>query len=267
MSILKDLTLGQYLPADSLVHRLDPRTKIGSALILMAALMFINGLMGFVPIGLGIFAVIGLSGTPYSVVLKNIRAFRWLLLITFLAHSIMTPGTEVTIRETIIPWITQEGLNQGALFTVRLASIMIIAAILTLTTAPIEVADGLESLLSPFKRIGVPAHELAMMMVIALRFIPTLVDEADRLQKAQMARGADFSGNPFRKAKRLTALLIPLMLSAFRRADELAVAMDARCYRGGTGRTHYRELTFEPMDVIAALALIFVMTACYVLIW
>ena len=266
MSILKDLTLGQYLPADSVVHHLDPRTKLGSALALMAVLMFVKSLMGFLPLCVGIVGVIGLSGISYSVVLRNIRAFRWLLLLTFFAHSFLTPGTEITVRDTIIPWITHEGLNQGALFTGRLASIMVIAAILTLTTAPIEVADGLESLLSPFKRIGVPAHELAMMMVIALRFIPTLVDEAGRLQKAQMARGADFSGNPFRKAKKLTALLIPLMLSAFRRADDLAVAMDARCYRGGTGRTQYRELAFEPMDGLAALALVSVITACYLLI-
>ena len=260
MSLLNDLTLGQYLPIDSPVHRLDPRTKLCGTLVIMAALMLVNNLWVYVPICIWMGIIVHLSLLPFATVLKNIRAFRWLLMITFFAHALFTPGMTLEIAGYQNPWITQEGIEQGALFTARLTAIMVTAAILTLTTAPIEVADGLESLLKPFKRIGVPAHELAMMMVIALRFIPTLVEEADRLQKAQIARGADFSGNPIRRARKMMALLIPLMISAFRRADELAVAMEARCYRGGTGRTQFRELFLTYRDYLA-MAMILMMIA------
>jgi len=263
MSIFSDLTLGQFLPVDSVVHRLDPRTKLCGALLVMAGLMFITDARAFLPIVISLTVIIPFASLPYHVVLKNIRAFRWLLIITFSAHALFTPGHDIQLAGLSTEWITYEGVEQGVLFTGRLVIIMTVATMLTLTTAPIDVADGLESLLNPFRRIGVPAHELSMMMVIALRFIPTLVEEAERIHKAQLARGADFSGNPIRRARKLTALLIPLMLSAFRRADELATAMDARCYRGGTGRTRFRELAFSGRDALAGSVLILMIAAGY----
>ena len=249
--MLNDLTLGQYLPTDSPVHRLDPRTKLCGTLFVMIVLMLINNLLIYPLVFLWLFGVMRMALLPFTTVMRNIRAFRWLLAITFVAHACFTPGHPLEMAGTTVPGITIEGLVQGTLFTSRLIAVMLAAAVLMLTTAPIEVADGLESLLNPFKRIGVPAHELAMMMVIALRFIPTLVEEAERLQKAQTARGADFTGNPFRRAHKLMSLLVPLMLSAFRRADELAVAMESRCYRGGAGRTQFRELCLTRSDYLA----------------
>jgi energy-coupling factor transport system permease protein len=197
--------------------------------------------------------------------LNNLRAFRWLLLITFIAHACFTPGQSLAIAGYTLPGLTQEGLVQGMIFTLRLITIMTIAAILMLTTAPLDVSDGLESLLKPLQRFGLPAHELAMMMVIALRFIPTLVEEAERLQKAQMARGADFTGNPIRRARRMTSVLIPLMLSAFKRAEDLAVAMEARCYRGGLGRTHYRNMAMTRNDYIAMSSVIGLLICCWLI--
>lgn len=248
MSLLHDITLGQYFPIHSPVHRLDPRTKLCGTILFMIVLMFIQDLRFYSLVFVWLLVVIRMAALPLMIALKNLRAFVWLLAMTFVAHAIFTPGRSVGPA-----WLglTAEGLMQGTVFTVRLIALMLAAAVLTLTTEPIEVADGLEALLRPFKRIGLPVHELAMMTVIALRFIPTLVEEADRLQKAQMARGADFTGNPIRRARKLMALLIPLMLSAFRRADELAVAMEARCYRGGIGRTQFRPLRLVRHDYLA----------------
>lgn len=265
MSLLQDLTLGQYLPGDSFAHRLDPRVKLCGTMGLMIALVWVKDPRVFLMLLVLLLAGTWLTGLPSRALLKNLRAFQWLLLITFFANACFTPGQSVVVWNIQLPWVTDAGLFHGALFTLRMMVIMLIAALLTLTTAPLDVADGLESLLKPLKPIGVPAHELAMMMVIALRFIPTLVDEAERLRKAQMARGADFSGNPVRRARKLTALLIPLMVSAFRRADELAVAMEARCYRGGMGRTHYRELRLTTNDYVTIFCILS-LTAAFILV-
>lgn len=251
MSLLHDLTLGQYVPVDSPVHRLDPRTKLCGTMLLMAVLMIIRDLRFYPIVLIWLAGVVRVAGLPPTMVVRNLRPFIWLLTITFVAHALLTPGRSA--GPVGIAWLglTAEGLTQGTLFTVRLMTIILLASVLTLTTTPIEVADGLEALLKPFQRIGVPAHELAMMTVIALRFIPTLVEEADRLQKAQMARGADFTGSPIRRARKFMALLIPLILSAFRRADDLAVAMEARCYRGSVGRTQFRALRLAGPDYLA----------------
>jgi energy-coupling factor transport system permease protein len=262
MAILQDLTLGQYLPADSPVHQLDPRTKLCSAIVLMIGLMWVKDLSLFPLILISLAGIVRLSDVPTHMILNNLRAFRWLLLITFTAHACFTPGQPLLIEGYTLPGLTQAGLVQGLIFTLRLMTIMVIAAILMLTTAPLDVSDGLESLLKPFQRFGLPAHELAMMMVIALRFIPTLIEETDRIQKAQMARGADFTGNPIRRARRMTSLLIPLMLSAFRRAEDLAVAMEARCYRGGIGRTHYRNMALTRKDYIAMAGVVSLLICC-----
>lgn len=252
--MLRNLTLGQYYPGESSIHRLDPRTKLCGALALMAALIWIKTLPVFFFKLAVVGALVRVSGVPLHLPLNNLKAFRLILVITFAAHACFTPGEAVVIAGFTLPGPTWEGMLQGSVFCLRLAVIMLIAALLMLTTAPLDVSDGIERLLKPLERFGLPAHDLAMMMVIALRFIPTLVEEADRLQKAQLARGADFTGNPIRRVRRMTALLVPLMLSAFRRAEELAVAMESRCYRGGRGRTQFRVLALGRNDYVAISA-------------
>ncbi len=260
--MLQNLTLGQFYPGESSIHRLDPRTKLCGALALMAVLIWVETLPLFFFMLTMVAVLVGVSRIPPHLPLNNLKAFRLILIITFAAHACFTPGEVVVIAGFTIPGPTWEGMLQGAVFCLRLAVIMLIAALLMLTTAPLDVSDGIERLLKPLERFGLPAHDLAMMMVIALRFIPTLVEEADRLQKAQAARGADFTGNPIRRVRKMTALLVPLMLSAFRRAEELAVAMESRCYRGGTGRTQFRILTLGRNDYVAIGAVTILLVLC-----
>ena len=252
--MLQNLTLGQFYPGESTIHRLDPRTKLCGALALMAVLVLVKTLPLFFFMLAAVAALVRISRVPPHLLLNNLKAFRLILIITFAAHACFTPGEAVVVAGFTVPGPTWEGMFQGAVFSMRLVVIMLIAALLMLTTAPLDVSDGIERLLKPLERFGLPAHELAMMMVIALRFIPTLVEEADRLQKAQAARGADFKGNPIRRVRKMTALLVPLMLSAFRRAEELAVAMESRCYRGGTGRTQFRVMALARNDYVAIAA-------------
>jgi len=256
MRFLTDITLGKYVAVDSPLHRLDPRTKFLGTCALMIAVL---GTGGFAPLLLFspfLALTILLSRVPARLVLSNLRPFLWLFLFTLVLHALMTPGA-ILWR---IPWlgrpITAEGMWMGLFFSLRLASVILIASLLTLTTTPMELTDGLERLLNPLRRFGFPAHELAMMVAIALRFIPVLIEEAERLYKAQLARGADFSGGPIRRARSLIPLLVPLFISAFSRADRLALAMESRCYRGGIGRTSYRELKFTPADAWAALVVL-----------
>lgn len=260
--MLRNLTLGQYYPGESSIHRLDPRTKLCGALALMAALIWVKTLPLFFFMLITVAVLVRISGVPARLLLNNLKAFRLILIITFAAHACFTPGAAVVVAGFTVPGPTWEGMFQGAVFSLRLVVIMLIAALLMLTTAPLDVSDGIERLLKPFERFGLPAHELAMMMVIALRFIPTLVEEADRLQKAQAARGADFTGNPIRRVRKMTALLVPLMLSAFRRAEELAVAMESRCYRGGTGRTRFRVMVLDRNDYAAMVAVAVLLVLC-----
>ena len=223
--MLQHLTLGQYYPGESPIHRLDPRTKLCGALVLMAALIWVKALPLFFFMLAVVAALVRVSGVPLHLPMNNLKAFRLILIITFAAHACFTPGEAVIIAGYTVPGPTWEGMFQGAVFSLRLVVIMLIAALLMLTTAPLDVSDGIERLLKPLERFGLPAHELAMMMVIALRFIPTLVEEADRLQKAQAARGADFTGNPIRRV---------------RENDRPAGAPDALGLPagGGTGRRH-----------------------------
>ncbi len=262
--MLQNLTLGQYYPGESSVHRLDPRTKLCGALALMAGMIWMKTLPFFFLMLITVAALSRISDIPSHLLLSNLKAFRPILIITFAAHTLFTPGEAVIIGGYTIPGPTWAGMFQGTIFCLRLVTIMLIAALLMLTTAPLDVSDGIERLLKPLERFGLPAHELAMMMVIALRFIPTLVEEADRLQKAQAARGADFTGNPVRKIRKMTTLLVPLMLSAFRRAEDLAMAMEARCYRGGTGRTKFRILVLGRNDYVALGALATLLCLCAV---
>jgi energy-coupling factor transport system permease protein len=210
--------------------------------------------------------VIGLSQIPVKMVLRSLRPLWFIILLTAIIHLFMTPGV---VLYTIGPLaMTIEGVEQAALMTARLVFLIAISSLLTFTTSPLALTDGIERLLNPFKVIGVPAHELAMMMTIALRFIPTLIEETDRIMKAQTARGADFAeGNLMRRAKSMVPLLVPLFISAFRRADDLAVAMEARCYRGGENRTRMKELRLAALDGVAFAIIIILIAALGVLRW
>ena len=245
---MREITIGQYIPGNSIVHRLDPRTKIIITLAYMILLFTLNNFYGYIfPVGFILLATL-LSGISVRYLLKGLKPLVFIITLTFLLNSFMIKGR--VIYELGPFDITYEGLSQGAFMAIRLILLITGTSLLTLTTSPISLTDGIERLLSPFKKIGVPAHELAMMMTIALRFIPTLLEEADKIMKAQMARGADFeSGNLINRAKNLVPLLVPLFISAFRRADDLAMAMEARCYRGGENRTRMKELKMTFLDM------------------
>lgn len=261
MAFLQDITLGRYVAAESPLHRLDPRTKFVATLALMVAVLSGTGFAPLLLFCAVLAAAMALSHLPARLVLGNLRPFLWLFLFTFGLHSLLTPGQPLAF----VPWtevaITREGMASGAFFSLRLAAVVLVAALMTLTTAPLELTAGLERLLGPLRRIGFPAHEMAMMITISLRFIPVLVDEAERLRKAQLARGADFGGNPLRRARALVPLLVPLFVSAFDRADRLALAMESRCYQGGAERTHYHELRLARRDAICGAAVLLAIVA------
>lgn len=251
--MLKDITIGQYFPGDTFIHRLDPRIKIIIISIFIMSLFFVNSFIPYIFITGFILLVIKVSGIPVKYILKGLKPLFFIILITFTINILFTKG-EVLYKIGPVS-ITKEGLYFAFFMGLRLIFLITGTSLLTLTTSPIVLTDGIESLLNPFKKIGVPAHELAMMMTIALRFIPTLLEETDKIMKAQMARGADFeSGNILRRARNLVPLLVPLFINAFRRADELATAMEARCYRGGDNRTRLNELKLVKSDVIALIS-------------
>ena len=246
--MLKDITIGQYLPGDTIIHRLDPRVKILIVMFFIASLFFINSFYPYIFI-LGFIGVsVGLSQLPIKFILKGLKPLIFIILITFTINVFMTKGEVLFPIGPLV--VTKEGLYQATFMALRLIFLITGTSLLTLTTSPISLTDGIEKLLMPFSRLGLPAHELAMMMTIALRFIPTLLEETDKIMKAQMARGADFeSGNILKRAKALVPLLVPLFVNAFRRADELATAMEARCYRGGENRTRLNELKLRKQDI------------------
>lgn len=249
--MLSDITLGQYFPGNSFIHRLDPRTKILATLIYIVAIFFAN-----TPLTYGLLAgfaavVILVSRLPLGLVFSSLKPIWIIVILTMLIHMFTAPGENIVYAWKFLK-VTAEGLDLGIKMAVRLILLLLFSSILTFTTSPIVLTDGIEKLLRPFKAIGVPAHEMAMMMTIALRFIPTLLEETDRIMKAQTARGADFgSGNILQRMKNMLPLLVPLFISAFRRADELATAMEARCYRGGEGRTRMHELSYNGRDYVA----------------
>jgi energy-coupling factor transport system permease protein len=248
-----NITLGQFLPGNSAVHRLDPRTKILLMIVYIVIVFLVKTLYVFALPTLLLVLMFALARVPGSYFFSSLKPMRWLLIFMFLINLFATSGTKVLVSWHFIT-ITQEALLQAVFFTLRLVLLVAGTSVLTLTTSPIALTDGLEKLLSPLRRLHFPAHELAMMMTIALRFIPTLMEETDRIQKAQMARGADFeSGNIIQRAKSMIPILVPLFVSAFRRADELAMAMESRCYHGGEGRTRMRELHLHIGDLYAAL--------------
>lgn len=249
--MLKEITIGQYLPGESFIHKLDPRTKILISLLFIVCLFIVNKFVGYTFIVAFLIAIIAIAKIPPRFIFNGLKPIFLLVLLTAILNMFMIRGTEETLLFKFgILSIYVEGLKTAAFMAIRLILLIAGTSILTLTTSPIELTDGIEKLLRPIgKEI---AHELAMMMTIALRFIPTLIDETDKIMKAQKARGADFeSGNIIQKAKNLVPLLVPLFISSFRRADELAMAMEARGYRGGAGRTRMKVLKFTNKDTVA----------------
>lgn len=251
--MLRDITLGQYMPGKSLIHTLDPRTKILLTIVYIAMIFCVTSPVWYVLPILYLLVCVRLSGLTAKQLLKAIKPLRFLLILTFVLNLFFSNGTTVWLEWGWLR-VTQEGLLTAIHFSMRLIFLVAGTSVLTLTTSPIALCDGIETLLKPLNRLRFPSHELAMMMTIALRFIPTLIEEADKIMKAQMARGADFeSGNLFKRAKAMVPLLVPLFVSAFRRAGDLAMAMEARCYHGGEGRTRLRVLHFERNDLLASL--------------
>lgn len=245
--MFKDITIGQYFPGESIVHRFDPRLKIITMIFFIISLFFINTFIPYIFVAIYLFIIIKIGNLPLKLVLKGLKPLRWILLITFVINIFFLPG-EPLFKLGFLT-ISKEGLKTACLMAIRLMFLVLGTSLLTYTTSPIELTDGIEALLKPMKKIGVPSHEIAMMMTIALRFIPTLIEETDKIMKAQMARGADFeSGNIIKRSKNLVPLLVPLFVNSFRRADELATAMEARCYRGGVGRTKMKVLVLEKYD-------------------
>ncbi len=248
---LDNITLGQYYPADSVVHRMDPRVKIILLIAVIVAVFLAGNLLAFAPVIAFLIVVTKLSKVPVKMMLKGLKPLRLILILTFVLNLFFLQG-ETVLLDLGFAQIKQEALVLAVHYSLRLILLVLFSSLLTLTTPPITLTDGLERLLSPLRVIHFPAHEMAMMMSIALRFIPTLMEEADKIMKAQTARGADFeSGNLIARAKAMVPLLVPLFVSAFRRAGDLAMAMEARCYHGGEGRTRLRVLKCEKRDYIA----------------
>lgn len=248
--MLKDITLGQYYQTDSVIHRLDPRVKLVATLAFIISLFIVNSFWGYLIAAVFLALMIRLSHVPFKFMVRGMKAIVFLLVVAGVFNLFLTPG-EVVVSFWKLK-ITKEGIKLALLMAARLCFLIIGSSIMTLTTTPNQLTDALEKLLAPLKKIHVPIHEIAMMMSIALRFIPILLEETDKIMKAQIARGADFeSGNLITRAKNLVPLLVPLFISAFRRANDLAMAMEARCYRGGEGRTKMKPLHYEKRDYLA----------------
>ncbi len=247
---LDKIALGQYVPADSFIHALDPRTKIILTLVLMTSIFLTRGLPGFFIWGVMLFFFSRLSKIPFRVVWTSARPVLVLVVFTALLHLFLTPGEPLITAGWIT--VTEEGIRRAAEMSFRLLFLVMFASFLTLTTTPSKISDGLEGLLSPLKAIGFPSHEIAMMITIALRFIPTIFEETGRIIKAQKSRGADFeAGGLYKRAKAYIPVLIPLFVIIFKRAESLAAAMEARGYHGGRGRTRMYPLKYASRDVAA----------------
>jgi energy-coupling factor transport system permease protein len=248
--MLKDITLGQYYQTNSIIHRLDPRVKLATTFIFIISLFLFKGVLGYAVAAIFLVSVIKLSKVPFKFMVRGMKAIAFLLLITVVFNLFLTPGEPVfTIWKFSL---TKEGIKTAALLAVRLCFLIIGSSVMTLTTTPNQLTDGMEKMLSPLNKINVPVHEIAMMMSIALRFIPILSEETDKIMKAQLARGADFeTGNLIKRVKAMVPILVPLFISAFRRANDLAMAMEARCYRGGENRTKMKPLKYAKVDYVA----------------
>ena len=253
--MLRDITLGQYFPGNSCIHNLDARVKIIATLLFIVELFIVDNFIGFLIAGIALAVVIGVSKVPFSFMVRGLKPIMLILIFTFALNMFMVDGK--ILWQIGILKITAEGLEIAVFMAIRLILLLLGSSLLTLCTRPIALTDGIEKLLSPFEKIGLPAHDIAMMMTIALRFIPTLLEEADKIMKAQQARGADFeTGNLLQRAKSLIPILVPLFVSSFRIAQDLAMAMEARCYRGGKNRTRMNEMKLKGGDYAAVILLI-----------
>ena len=263
---MRDITLGQYVAGDSVIHKLDPRTKI-AMMILYIAMTFLVKEIWYMAIPF-VYLVLELilSGISLRYILNSLKPIRFLLILMFLLNLFFTKGEHVWLDLGF--WqLTGEAVLQSFFLSIRIVLLVAGASMLTLTTSPIALTDGLEKLLTPLKIFHFPAHELAMMMTIALRFVPTLMDESEKIRNAQMSRGADFeSGNVFKRVKSMIPILIPLFVSSFRKADDLAIAMESRCYHGGDGRTRMHQLKFRKEDLIAILITLLFVAALIVIL-
>ena len=262
--MLREITLGQYYQTQSVLHKMDSRVKLVATLVYIVSLFVVNNFWGYLLAAAFLALCIILSHVPFRFMIKGMKAVLFLMLFAVVLNLFLTPG-EPVIRIWKLK-ITDAGILLAAKMAIRLTLLIIGSSLMTLTTTPNHLTDGLESLLSPLKRLKVPVHEVAMMMSIALRFIPILLEETDKIMKAQIARGADFdSGNLLQKAKAMVPLLVPLFIAAFRRANDLAMAMEARCYRGGEGRTKMKPLIYRRRDYIA-YGVVFVYLAASIVI-
>ena len=253
--MLRDITIGQYYQTESVIHKLDPRVKIGGTLLYIISLFLFESAWGYILAALFLAMVIKLSIVPFKFMIRGMKSILLLLMITVIFNLFLTPG-EILVSFWKLK-ITKEGLKMAISMALRLSFLIIGSSVMTLTTTPNNLTDGMEKMLAPLKIFKVPVHEVAMMMSIALRFIPILMEETDKIMKAQIARGADFeTGGLIKKAKALVPLLVPLFISAFRRANDLAMAMEARCYRGGDGRTKMKPLIYQKRDYLAYAVLV-----------
>ncbi|WWR16603.1 energy-coupling factor transporter transmembrane component T [Lachnospiraceae bacterium JLR.KK008] len=253
--MLKDITLGQYYQTESVIHRLDPRVKLTGTVLYIISLFLFHNFTGYLVAALFLAVVIRISKVPFRYMVRGMKAIVFILLLTVVFNLFLTPGEPLLQIWKLT--VTQEGLRLSVMMAIRLTFLIVGSSLMTLTTTPNNLTDGMEKLLGPLKKIRVPVHEISMMMSIALRFIPILMEETDKIMKAQIARGADFeSGSLIRKAKAMVPLLVPLFISAFRRANDLAMAMEARCYQGGEGRTKMKPLQYRKRDYLAYVILI-----------
>ncbi|MCI8870380.1 MAG: energy-coupling factor transporter transmembrane protein EcfT [Lawsonibacter sp.] len=258
---LKDITLGQYFPGNSPVHRLDPRTKLIAVMLYIVALFLCSFVVTYALMFAVLCLCIAVSRVPAKSIVRGMKPVVFIVIFTAVLNLFYTPGQQVIFRLWVFQ-VTMEGVYSAFFMVIRILMLISGTFLLTYTTSPILLTDGLEDLMNPLKKLRVPVHELAMMMSIALRFIPTLIEETDKIMSAQRARGADFeSGGLARRAKALVPLLVPLFISAFRRADELAVAMECRCYHGGEGRTRLRQLKYRPADYFTIAAALIITVA------
>ena len=263
--MIRDITIGQYYPANSVLHRLDPRVKLVATLMYLISLFLFKSISGYLIATLFLVMIIKKSKVPFSYIVKGLTPVVMLLMITVLFNLFLTRDGVVLFHAWIFT-ITEGGLVTAVYMAIRLIYLIIGSSLMTFTTTPNELTDGIESLLGPLNKINVPVHEVAMMMSIALRFIPILLEETDKIMKAQIARGADLeSGNIIQKAKSMIPILVPLFVSAFRRANDLAMAMEARCYRGGEGRTKMKPLCYKSRDYAAYIVMILYVAAVVVI--
>ncbi|HHY74342.1 MAG TPA: energy-coupling factor transporter transmembrane protein EcfT [Bacillus bacterium] len=262
---MKNVIIGQYIPGNSFIYRMDPRAKIMTIFLFVIIVFLANNFATYSLLVLFTIGAVFFSKVPVNYILKGLKPILWIVLFTLILHLFMTKGGNVVLD---FGWLTiyEGGIKQGIFISLRFILLIMVTSLLTLTTTPIEITDGMESLLSPFKRFGVPAHELALMMSISLRFIPTLMEETEKIIKAQSARGVDFTTGAIKeRVKAIVPLLVPLFISAFRRAEDLALAMEARGYRGGEGRTKLRELVWKGADNLAFAILAVLMVLLFIL--